>query len=105
MKQVVDYVTQAHGYSQRRACKFTRQHRSTQRKSSVRDPMTALRQRMHEFVSAHIRFGYRRVHIMLKREGWQVGHNVVYRVYGEEGLRRSLPTGEAAASAQDGRTS
>ncbi len=86
MKQVVDYVTQAHGYSQRRACKLTRQHRSTQRKPSTRDPLTALRQRMHEIISTRIRFGYRRVHIMLKREGWQVGRNVVYRVYREEGL-------------------
>lgn len=86
MKQVVDYVRASHGYTERRACQLTRQHRSTQRKPSTRDPLTALRQRMHEIVAARIRFGYRRVHILLKREGWQVGKNVVYRLYREEGL-------------------
>ncbi|MBY8978383.1 IS3 family transposase, partial [Rhodobacteraceae bacterium NNCM2] len=41
---------------------------------------------MHEIVAARIRYGYRRVHIMLKREGWRVGKQVVYRLYREEGL-------------------
>lgn len=41
---------------------------------------------MHEIVATRIRYGYRRVHVMLKREGWQVGRNVVYRLYREEGL-------------------
>lgn len=86
MKQVVDYVRASHGYSERRACDLTRQHRSTQRKPSTRDPLIALRQRMHEIVATRIRFGYRRVHVMLKRDGWQVGKNVVYRLYREEGL-------------------
>jgi putative transposase len=86
MKQVVDYVTRVHGYSQRKACHLTRQHRSTQRKPLVGNPRPELRQRMHEIVATRIRFGYRRVHVMLRREGWQVGKNVVYRLYREEGL-------------------
>ena len=52
----------------------------------VSNPLTELRQRMHEIVATRIRYGYRRVHIMLKREGWQIGRNRVYRVYREEGL-------------------
>lgn len=72
MKQVVDYVVASHGYSQRRACRLTQQHRSTQRKPSTRDPRTAVRQRMHEIVATRIRYGYRRVHVMLKREGWSI---------------------------------
>lgn len=63
-----------------------RQRRSTQRKKMVSDPLVELRQRMHEIVTTHIRYGYRRVHIMLKREGWGIGRNRVYRVYKEEGL-------------------
>jgi len=86
MKQVVDYVTATHGYSQRRACRLTRQHRSTQRKPITRDPRTELRRRMHEIIATRIRYGYRRVHIMLKRDGSEVGRNVVYRLYREEGL-------------------
>jgi putative transposase len=86
MKQVVDYVVASHGYSQRRACGLTRQHRSTQRKALRRDPRTELRQRMHEIVTTRIRYGYRRVHALLKREGWPVGRNLIYRLYREEGL-------------------
>ncbi len=86
MKTVVDYVTAFHGYSERRACALTRQHRSTQRKPIIREPRTAVRHRMHEIVRTHVRYGYRRVHIMLKREGWSAGRNLVYRLYREEGL-------------------
>jgi len=86
MKEVVAYVTACHGYSQRRACSLTRQHRSTQRKPGRRDPRLALRQRMHEIVQTRIRYRYRRVHVMLKRDGWAVGRNLVYRLYREEGL-------------------
>src|SRR3546814_746480 len=86
MKEVVAYVVSSHGYSERRACRVTTQHRSTQRKPSTRDPRTAVRQRMHEIVATRIRYGYRRVHVMLKREGWGIGRNVVYRLYREEGL-------------------
>jgi putative transposase len=93
MKDVVVYVTACHGYSERRACALTRQARSTQRKPSVRDPRTAMRLRMHEIAQTRIRYGYRRVHIMLKREGWNGGRNLVYRLYREEGLvlRRRRP--------------
>jgi HTH-like domain len=61
--------------------------------ASVRDPRTAMRLRMHEIAQTRIRYGYRRVHIMLKREGWSGGRNLVYRLYCEEGLvlRRRRP--------------
>lgn len=83
MKQVVDYVEATHRYSQRKACRLTQQHRSTQRRPSTREPKTALRKRMREIATTRVRYGYRRVHIMLKREGWQVGKNIVCRVYRE----------------------
>jgi putative transposase len=86
VKQVVRYVQASHGYSERRACALTRQHRSTQRKPLRKDPRLELRQRMHEIVRTRVRYGYRRVHILLKREGWTVGRNIVYRLYREEGL-------------------
>ncbi len=86
MKDVVAYVTACHGYSERKACALTRQHRSTQRKPMIRNPHTDIRQRMHEIVRTRIRYGYRRVHIMLKREGWSVGRNFIYRLYREESL-------------------
>ena len=86
MKEVVAYVTGCHGYSERRACSLKGQHRSTQRKPSTRDRRFAVRQRMHEIVQTQIRYGYRRVHIMLKRDILSIGRNTVYRLYREEGL-------------------
>ena len=86
MKKVVEYVTACHGYSERRACALTRQHRSTQRKPSRRDPRLELRQRMHEIAQTRIRYGYRRIQIMLRREGWPISRNLVYLLYREEGL-------------------
>jgi putative transposase len=83
---VVRYVQTSHGYSEQRACTLTRQHRSTQRKPLTADPRLELRQRMHEIVRMWVRYGDRRVHILLKREGWTLGRNVVYRLYREEGL-------------------
>ena len=86
MKEVVAYVARSHGYSERRACSLTGQHRSTQRKLGIRDPRIEIRQRMHEIARTRIRYGYRRVHIMLRRDGWAVGRHLVWRLYREEGL-------------------
>jgi putative transposase len=46
----------------------------------------ALRQRIRELAKARVRFGYKRIHVMLRREGWQVNHKKVYRIYREENL-------------------
>jgi putative transposase len=86
MKEVVKYVTSCHGYSERRACSLTGQYRSTQRTASRRDPRLAIRQRMHEIVRTRVRYGYRRVLTMLRRDGWAIGKKLVYRLYCEEGL-------------------
>ena len=77
MKEVAAYVVQSHGYSQRRACSLADQHRSTQRKASRRDPRLEVRQRMRDIAATRVRYGYRRIHILLRREGWTLGRNVV----------------------------
>jgi putative transposase len=73
MKEVVAYVTACHGSSVRWACFLAHQHRSTQRKPSTRDPRLKIRQRMHEIAPTRIRYGYRRVHVMLRRDGRALG--------------------------------
>ena len=65
MKDVVAYAVAHHGYSERRACLLTRQHRSTQRKLTARGPRLEIRQRMHEIVRTRIRCGYWCVHDQL----------------------------------------
>lgn len=47
---------------------------------------TALRARLRELAAERRRFGYRRLHVLLVREGWTVNHKRVYRIYREEGL-------------------
>ena len=42
--------------------------------------------RLRELSAARPRFGYRRLHVLLQREGWKVNHKKVQRIYTEEGL-------------------
>jgi len=77
----------------RRACRCVPLRRSVFYYNSCRDPLTALRQRVREFAQARVRFGYRHIFMLLRREGWDVGKDRLYRVYREEGLglRRKRP--------------
>ncbi len=49
--------------------------------------MTGLRERIIELAGVRRRFGYRRLHILLRREGWAINHKAVHRIYREEGLQ------------------
>ena len=42
--------------------------------------------RIRDIASVRVRYGYKRIHILLRREGWKVNHKRVYRLYHEEGL-------------------
>src|SRR5262249_59252563 len=67
----------------RRACGVVGCHRATfYYRAKRRDP-TPLRMRLRELAAARPRFGYRRLTILLRREGWPVNHKRVYRLYGE----------------------
>jgi putative transposase len=89
----VDYIVSHYGVNMRRACKLMKQSRSVQYYQSVKDPKLALRGRMRELAHTRVRYGYRRIHVLLKREGWQLGKNQTYRLYSEEQLqlRSKLP--------------
>ena len=90
----MSYIIDHYGLNTQRACQLIKQARSSYYyRSSVKDPQVTLRQRMREISQIRIRYGYRRVHVMLKREGWRVSRNRVYRLYAEEQLqlRSRLP--------------
>jgi putative transposase len=61
-------------------------HNGTLRYRSTRDRQEALRQRLRELAAVRIRFGYRRLTVLLKREGWRVNAKRIYRLYSDEGL-------------------
>ena len=42
--------------------------------------------RVRDIAATRVRYGYRRIHVLLRREGWALGRNVVWRLYREEGL-------------------
>lgn len=86
-RQAVDYVVAHYGTSRRRACRVLRQHRSVHYYRSRKDPRTTLRSRMRELAQVRIRYGYRRLQVLLRREGWPIGKNLVYRLYTEESLQ------------------
>ena len=77
----------AYGVSERRACQALTFGRSTYRYESVAAEQAALRMRIRGLASVRVSYGYRRIHVLLKREGWQVNHKRVYRLYCLEGLR------------------
>src|SRR5947209_14229498 len=61
-------------------------NRSSCRYRSCRAPDKDLRQRLRELAEQRRRFGYKRLHVLLRREGWKVNHKRVYRIYVEEKL-------------------
>jgi len=59
----------------------------------------ALRIRLKDLAAARVRYGYRRLHILLRREGWQVNVKRVYRLYKQEGLSLRLKARKKRVSA------
>ena len=72
--------------SERRACDVLRFCRSTQRYRSRGDRQEFLRMRLRDLAQTRIHYGYRRLHVLLRREGWKINHKRVYRLYSEENL-------------------
>ena len=85
-REAVAHLKSEHGMSERRACKVAGFDRMTARYRSRRPDDARLRERMVAVARERRRFGYRRLHVMLKREGFAANHKRVYRMYREEGL-------------------
>jgi len=85
-RQAVAHLVTSHGMSERRACKAIGTCRMTIRYKTVRADDAALRERMKAIAHERRRFGYRRLHVMLKREGLAVNHKKLFRLYREEKL-------------------
>ena len=83
-------IRQAHpALSERRACALVGTTRSSYRYSASlerREGNRKLGERLRELAAERRRFGYRRLRVLLEREGWGVNHKRVYRLYREEGL-------------------
>ncbi|OGH99326.1 MAG: transposase [Candidatus Melainabacteria bacterium GWA2_34_9] len=71
----------------RRACEVVNFVRSSYYYKSRRDRQEFLRMRIKDISQTRIHYGYRRIHTLLKREGWKINHKRVLRLYREEGLQ------------------
>lgn len=79
-------MLEAYKVSVRRATNAILMHRSVWYYKSQKTPDTAERSRIKEISNTRIRYGYRRIHTLMQREGWHINHKKVQRIYGEEGL-------------------
>jgi putative transposase len=85
-REAVAHLVTEHEMSERRACQLLQCCRMTVRYASVKADDTKLRERMKAIAHERRRFGYRRIHIMLKREGTRVNHKKLFRLYVQEKL-------------------
>jgi putative transposase len=111
-RELAEWAGQAHQISQRRAAGLIPVNRATLRYEHRRDPQEQLRIRLRELAGSRVRYGYRRLTVMLRREGWEVNAKRIYRLYTEEGLivrtqkrreraqRQRIPTGQATRANQ-----
>ena len=105
-REIVHHLQKVYDIGERRACKATGFHRSSQRYKSRGDPQTELRIRLRDLAASRVRYGYRRRHVLLLREGYRLNHKRTYRLYREEGLsiRSKAPKRKRAWRYRSGRS-
>lgn len=81
------YLMSHYRSSERRVCALVGQSRSALHYVSRRQPDSVLVQRIRELATIRVRYGYKRIHVLLKREGYQVNQKRVHRIYCKLGLQ------------------
>ena len=89
----------------RRACRVVEVDTSTYHYKSRRPGQAHLEQRVREICQTRVRYGYRRIHVLLRREGCRHGQNKTRRIYRELGLqlRNKTPKRRVRAKLREGR--
>jgi len=86
-REAAAHLCQVHEVSQRRACRVIGADRTSIRYRGRRPDDGSVRARLRELAAARRRFGYRRLHVLLDREGIHVNHKKLRRLYREERLQ------------------
>jgi putative transposase len=104
-RRLVDEVRADWKVSVRRACATILIATSLYHYKSKRGEQAELKARIREIAQTRVRYGYRRVHVLLRREGWAVNPKRIYRLYKEMGLqlRNKAPKRRVKAKLRDGR--
>lgn len=89
----------------RRACQALKFDRSTHHYQSRRTEQAGLKERIRDICQTRVRYGYRRVHVLLEREGWGTNIKRTYRIYRELGmqLRNKTPKRRVKAKRREDR--
>ena len=98
-REAVVHLRAAHGVIQRRACAVLAVDRSSVRYRPRTAEDAAVRARMHELAAERRRFGYRRLHWLIGREGMVMNHKKFRRLYREERLQVRGRSGRKRARA------
>ena len=85
-REAVAHLQACYGPSERRACHVIDADRTSVRYRSTRDDDAGLRAKPRELANQRRRFGYRRLHILLRWEGVMINRKKTQRIYQEEGL-------------------
>jgi putative transposase len=85
-REAVAHLVKAHQVSERRACQIASVDRALVRYRARKPDDAALRARLRDLAHERRRFGYRRLHVLLRREGWFVNKKKLQRIYQEERL-------------------
>ncbi len=85
-RQAVGFLRSEFGSSERRACRALGGARSSCRYVPRPTVEQGLVEELRRHATARPRFGYRRLHVLLRRGGWSINHKRVYRLYRAEGL-------------------
>jgi putative transposase len=80
------WAQEAYGISERHAARLVQLAINTLRYRSRKVFDEVLRRRLRELAGTHVRYGYRRLTVLLRREGWHVNAKRIYRLYREEEL-------------------
>ena len=80
-------VVQIHGYSERKACQLVGANRASMRYISHKPEEGLLREKIVSIAHEKRRYGYRRIHMLLKREKIVINHKKLFRIYKELGLK------------------
>lgn len=91
-RECVQFLQVGFQVSERRACRVIGYRRSSYRYRSRRPEQAPLRRRIREIAAVRVRYGYRRIHTLLRRKGWRINHKRVYRLYRLDGLSLRLKT-------------
>ncbi|MGK5595572.1 MAG: IS3 family transposase [Parachlamydiaceae bacterium] len=86
-KKACSNAIQLHGISERRACLLVGVNRATVRYKERRIEDGKLSDSIRAIAIEKKRFGYRRIHMVLKKKGFKVNHKKVYRIYQKLGLK------------------